>query len=132
MLEAPQILKLSRAVPPSRLLATSCTAAVYDIAFPKNTDDLFVTAGGGGIRVWCLSTQQELLRHSLPGLVALACAITHDRSTIVVGWDDGRLSGVGAESGQQLWCVKEAHQGPLTALVTLAPPHFVTGGQDGK
>ncbi|XP_047737081.1 cilia- and flagella-associated protein 52-like [Hyalella azteca] len=128
----PATCKLRADVPPSRLLATSCTSAVHDLAFPRGLDHLLVTAGVGGVRVWCLATHQELLRHAHHGLVALACDVTHDRSTILAGWEDGGLSGVGAESGRQLWRVTGAHQGPLSALCALSSPLLVTGGHDGK
>lgn len=43
------------------------------------------------------------------------------------------MTGVGAESGREVWGVGEAHSGGVTAVVTLdTPTEVVSAGQDGK
>lgn len=48
------------------------------------------------------------------------------------GWSDGRLRGLGAESGRVLWTMDDAHYGGVNAVTALKTGFVVTGGRDGR
>ncbi|KAK3850214.1 hypothetical protein Pcinc_043066 [Petrolisthes cinctipes] len=51
---------------------------------------------------------------------------------VAVGWSDGRLRGLGAESGRVLWVVDDAHHAGVNAVVTLPSGTIISGGRDGR
>ncbi|KAK4297546.1 hypothetical protein Pmani_030046 [Petrolisthes manimaculis] len=63
-------------------------------------------------------------------------ASIHPRIVILIdntsGWSDGRLRGLGAESGRVLWVVDDAHHAGVNAVVTLPTGTIISGGRDGR
>ncbi|XP_047469214.1 cilia- and flagella-associated protein 52-like [Penaeus chinensis] len=118
--------------PEVHLLSTCHPDPLHDVTFPRGVGDLVVSAGVGGIRVWNVRSLDEMLRVSLPGLVCCCCCVTHTLHTIVTGWSDGRLRGLGAESGRVVWTVDDAHHGGVNTITTLSSGKVVSGGRDGR
>lgn len=118
--------------PEVHLLSTCHSEPVYDVTFPRGVGELVVSAGVGGVRVWNVRSLQEVLRVELPGLVCCCCSVTPTLHTIITGWSDGRLRGLGAESGRVVWVVEDAHHGGVNTVVALTNDHVVSGGRDGR
>ena len=56
---------------------------IYDVKFPKDCSDLFVTASVQDIRVWLMKDHQEVLRIKVPNVSCYAIDITYQGSSIV-------------------------------------------------
>ncbi|CAL4123530.1 unnamed protein product, partial [Meganyctiphanes norvegica] len=119
--------------PPTPMLLSSCHSQhIYDVTFPRGVNDLVVTSGVDGLRVWNVRSLEEVLRVTLTGLVCTAASVNNPPSTIVTGWSDGRLRWIGAESGRVMLTVNEAHCGGVTCVLTTTSGHVYTAGRDGR
>ncbi|XP_071540531.1 cilia- and flagella-associated protein 52 [Panulirus ornatus] len=127
-----ELVRLESTPPEVQLLSTCHSEPIYDVTFPRGVGELVVSAGMGGVRVWNVRSLEEVLRVELPGLVCCCCCVTPTLHTIVTGWSDGRLRGLGAESGRVLWTVDDAHHGSVNAVITVKTSHTVSGGRDGR
>ncbi|KAK7068108.1 hypothetical protein SK128_020816 [Halocaridina rubra] len=131
-MEGKSALQLAANAPNPELLSTCHSEPIYDVIFPSGVGELVVTGGLGGVRVWNIRSLEEVLRVQLPGLVCCCCHVTHTLQTIVSGWNDGRMRGLGAESGRLLWVVDDAHHGGVNTVITLRNGRVVSGGRDGR
>lgn len=119
-------------------LRASCHAgSINDVCFPRGSSDLVVSASRADIRVWNLRMRSEILRIQVPNLECFCCGITTSGSTIVSGWDDGKVRAFYPESGRLKFVIADAHAERVTALACVdddsRPPwRLVTGGQDGR
>lgn len=122
-------------------------------------DQLVVCAGMGGVRVWNATSLLEALRVELPGVVCCCCCVSPFLHTIITGkdsqipltdiliktlpsifdlletpsgWSDGRLRGLGAESGRVVWTVDDAHHGGVNTICILKSGNLISGGRDGR
>ncbi|XP_050732422.1 uncharacterized protein LOC127006508 isoform X2 [Eriocheir sinensis] len=113
----------------------------------------------GGVRVWNVATLQEALRVELPGVVCHCCCVSPSLHTIITGkntqiqlagitlasslyikdllenlsgWSDGRLRGLGAESGRVVWTIDDAHHAGVNTICVLKDGSIVSGGRDGR
>lgn len=50
----------------------------------------------------------------------------------MIGWTDGRIRGVGAESGALKWVVDDAHHKSVNTLAVTEKDYMVSGGADGR
>ncbi|XP_064101027.1 uncharacterized protein LOC135211710 [Macrobrachium nipponense] len=123
---------VSEIAPEPELLSTCHSEPIYDVSFPSGVGELVVTGGEGGVRVWNVRSLEEVLRVQLPGLICSCCHVTHTLQIIVSGWSDGRLRGLGAESGRVMWVVDDAHYGGVNTVVALRNGRVVSGGCDGR
>jgi WD40 repeat protein len=119
-------------------LRTSChVGSVNDIAFPEGCPDLVVTSSRGDIRIWNTKARQELLRIQVPNLECLCTLVTPSGSSIVSGWDDGKIRAFYPESGRMRFVIPDAHTEKVTALAIAdndarSPWRIVSGGAEGR
>lgn len=119
-------------------LRTSChVGSVNDVAFPEGCPDLIVTSSCGDIRVWNTRAKQELLRIQVPNLECLCTLVSPSGSSIVSGWDDGKIRAFYPESGRMRFVIPDAHTEKVTALAIAdndarSPWRIVSGGAEGR
>lgn len=119
-------------------LIMSCHyGAINDISFPQGCPDLILTCSVGDIRVWNVRAKQELLRIQVPNLECLCCAITKSGSTIVSGWNDGKIRAFYPETGRMKFVISDAHSDKVTSIAlcdddTKSPWRIISGGAEGK
>jgi WD40 repeat protein len=119
-------------------LKTSCHyGSINDIAFPEGCPDLIVTSSKGDIRIWNTKLRQEIIRIQVPNLDCLCSLVTPSGSSIVSGWDDGKIRAFFPESGRIKFVIPDAHADKVTAVAIAdndgrAPYRIVSGGAEGK
>jgi len=119
-------------------LKTSCHyGSINDLAFPEGCPDLIVTSSKGDIRIWNTKVKQEIIRIQVPNLDCLCSLVTPSGSSIVSGWDDGKIRAFYPESGRIKFVVPDAHAEKVTALAIAdndgrSPYRIVSGGAEGK
>ena len=117
----------------TQLRGTGHTVPVSDVCFPHGTSDLFLTAGGNDIRVWHTVKRTELLRIQVPNLIVNCIAISNQGTTIVSGWDDGKVRAFSPETGKLQYTINDAHAESVTSVaMTSDGKRLVTGGKDGR
>ena len=115
------------------LRGTGHTVPVSDVCFPHGTSDLFITAAGSDIRVWHTQKRTELLRIQVPNLVCNCVAINKQGTSIVSGWDDGKVRAFAPETGKLQFTINDAHAESVTAInLTSSGARLITGGKDGR
>jgi WD40 repeat protein len=120
------------------VLKMSCHyGPVHDLAFPEGCSDLIVTSSFGDVRIWNTRNQSELLRIQVPNLECLSTLVTPTGSTIVTGWDDGKIRAFYPETGRIRFVITDAHKDKVTALAVAgndarSPWRLLSGGADGK
>ncbi len=119
-------------------LKASCHfGAVNDIAFPQGCPELIVTSSLGDIRVWNTKAKLELLRIQVPNLECLCSLVSPTGSTLVSGWDDGKIRAFYPESGRMKFVIPDAHSDKVTAIAIAdndarAPWRIISGGAEGR
>jgi len=119
-------------------LKTSCHfGSVNDIAFPEGCPDIIVTSSKGDIRVWNVRMKQELLRIQVPNLECLSCLVSPSGSSIISGWEDGKIRSFFPETGRMKFVIPEAHSDKVTALAiadndSRSPWRIISGGGEGR
>jgi cilia- and flagella-associated protein 52 len=119
-------------------LKMSCHhGAINDVSFPEGCPDLIVTSSVGDIRIWNCRVRQELLRIQVPNLDCLCCHVTPTGSTLISGWNDGRIRAFYPETGRMKFVIPDAHSEKVTALALCdndshSPWRVVSGGAEGK
>ncbi|KNC98884.1 uncharacterized protein SPPG_05851 [Spizellomyces punctatus DAOM BR117] len=122
------------------ILKSTCHySAVNDIAFPEDSSDVFATASDTDIRIWNAHTSQELLRIAVPNLECKCITFKKDGSSLISGWNDGKIRAFGPQTGRLQYEITDAHKKGVTALAVTSPtsPHspafrIVSGGSDGQ
>ena len=110
---------------------------VNDVTFPEGCPDLVVTSSTGDIRVWNINKKQELLRIQVPNLDCLCAVVSKAGSTILSGWDDGKVRGFLPESGKLKFTINDAHD-KVTSLACIDKDdagsvwRIISGGSEGK
>eukprot|EP00602_Paraphysomonas_sp_CaronLab_P009550 CAMPEP_0185018160 /NCGR_PEP_ID=MMETSP1103-20130426/978_1 /TAXON_ID=36769 /ORGANISM="Paraphysomonas bandaiensis, Strain Caron Lab Isolate" /LENGTH=658 /DNA_ID=CAMNT_0027547881 /DNA_START=77 /DNA_END=2053 /DNA_ORIENTATION=+ len=110
---------------------------INDISFPEGCPDLIVTSSVGDIRIWNVRIRQELLRIQVPNLECLCCQVTPTGSSLVSGWNDGRIRAFYPETGRMKFVIPDAHSEKVTAIAlcdndSYSPWRMVSGGAEGK
>jgi WD40 repeat protein len=119
-------------------LKMSCHyGGVNDITFPNGCPDLVVTSSTGDVRIWNTRTQKELLRIQVPNLDCVCTLVTNTGSTIVTGWNDGKIRAFFPETGRMKFVIPDAHTDKVTALAiagddSSSPWRLISGGAEGK
>ena len=117
----------------TQLRGTGHTVAVSDVCFPHGTSELFITSAGSDIRVWHTQKRTELLRIQVPNLVCNCIAINQQGTSIVSGWDDGKVRAFAPETGKLQYTINDAHAESVTAInLTSSGNRLITGGRDGR
>ena len=121
----------------SELRGTCHCAGIFDVKFPLNSSDVFVTASVQDIRVWNLQKKEELLRIIVPSLVCHGIAISASGSSIISAWSDGQIRAFSPQSGKEKFVIPNAHPDSVTSLTTCNDVdvgsnwRLVSGGKDG-
>ena len=122
----------------SELCGTCHFGEIYDVKFPKNCSELFVTASVQDIRVWNMKLCQELIRIRVPNLICHAIELNPDGTCLVSAWSDGKIRAFLPESGKTTFIIPDAHADGVTALSICNHKddgdtwRFVSGGKDGN
>ena len=117
------------------LESTSHYSAINDIAFPENSSDVFATASDTDIRIWNIHTCKELLRIAVPNLECKCIVFKKDGSSLISGWNDGKIRAFGPQSGRLQYELNDAHKNCVTALAVTDPfnsygdINIVSGGE---
>jgi len=111
--------------------------SVNDVAFPEGCPDLIVSSSTGDIRVWNTRVKQELLRIQVPNLECLCTLVSPSGSSIISGWDDGKIRAFYPETGRMKFVIPDAHADKVTSLAiadndSRAPWRIVSGGAEGR
>ena len=115
------------------LLNTCHNSVINDIAFPFGTSELFATCSFEDIRVWHSATNQELLRIKVQNKTCTSIAFSRDGSSIVSGWDDGKIRAFYPESGKVMYVINDAHQKGVTSIaITSDCRKVISGGGEGQ
>ena len=117
----------------TQLRGTGHNSPVTDVCFPHGTSDLFITSAGNDIRVWHTQKRTELLRIQVPNLTCNCIAINRQGTSIVSGWDDGKVRAFAPETGKLQYTINDAHAESVTAInLTSTGQRLITGGRDGR
>jgi len=119
------------------LRSTSHYDSISDICFPNGLSELFITASRNDIRVWDAYKLQELLRIQVPNLTCHCVLLSPDGSSIISGWDDGKVRAFLPQSGNLAYVITDAHQGAVTSLYCCQGEgdgkfRLISGGDDGR
>jgi cilia- and flagella-associated protein 52 len=117
----------------SKLRGTAHSSPIVDVVFPAGTSELFLTAAGCEIRIWHSVKRTELLRIQVPALKVNCIAINSTGTSIVSGWDDGKIRAFTPETGKLQYAIHDAHAEAVTAIAfTHDGKRIVSGGRDGR
>lgn len=106
---------------------------VTDIIFPHDSSDLFLTCAKSEIRIWSTKTNQEIVRITVPNMTCNAIELMRCGTSIISGWDDGKIRTFTPESGRLLYAIDNAHQIGVTAVATTNDKkHIISGGGEGE
>ncbi|KAG5279889.1 hypothetical protein AALO_G00082690 [Alosa alosa] len=131
--EASQIYRFNYVDFKEKLIVTSHSSAVWDVAFPYGSSELFATCSENNIRVWHTETSKEMLRISVPNMTCNAISFTPDGKSIMSAWSDGKIRGFTPETGQLKLTVHNAHTIGVTAIaITRDNSRIVSGGGEGQ
>ena len=119
-------------------MRSSCHyGVVNDVTYPAGCPELIVTASKGDIRVWNTDSRSELLRLSVANLEAMCAQVTGSGSTLLSGWDDGKIRAFYPESGRMRYVIDNAHSEKVTALAvadddSVGSYRIISGGGEGR
>lgn len=120
-------------------MKSSCHhGVVNDVTYPEGCPELVVTSSAGDIRVWNCKARAELLRIQVPNLEAMCASVTPSGSTLLSGWDDGKIRAFYPESGRMKFVISDAHSEKVTALAIAGddngrtPYRIISGGGEGR
>ena len=119
-------------------MKSSCHyGSVNDVSFPNGCPDLIVSSSAGDIRVWNIRMKQELLRIQVPNLECLCTSVSPSGSSLVSGWDDGKIRSFFPETGRLKFVIPDAHSEKVTALAIVdndarGPWRLISGGSEGR
>jgi WD40 repeat protein len=98
------------------LRGTGHHAEIYDVKFPRESSEIFVTSSADDIRVWNAKKKIELLRIRVPNKVCKAIDISPTGTYILSAWSDGKIRSFYPETGKVHFEIHEAHPDEVTAL----------------
>jgi WD40 repeat protein len=109
------------------------TGALYDVAYPSNNSELFLTCCGDGlVTMWDANDYSARLRCPVRTR-AHPISVAASEDFIVAGCSDGRLMSWDAQEGQNLWHIDNAHKGGVTTVKISHNVRFVmSGGAEGE
>ncbi|KAJ3180784.1 Cilia- and flagella-associated protein 52 [Gaertneriomyces sp. JEL0708] len=122
----------------AELKLTCHYSPVNDIVFPEDSSDIFATASDTDIRIWNARTSKELLRIAVPNLECKCIAFKKDGTSLITGWNDGKIRAFGPQSGRLQYEINDAHKKGVTALAVTdsfnehGDFRMISGGCDGQ
>jgi len=120
-----------------KLCGTCHFGAIYDVKFPKDCFEIFVTASVEDIRVWNTKSFHELIRIKVPGLTCYAIDVSRCGSSIYSAWSDGKIRAFLPESGKLQFVIPDAHTDGVTSIMSYKlnnceHDRLISGGKDGR
>ncbi|KAL8451311.1 hypothetical protein Emag_002816 [Eimeria magna] len=107
--------------------------SINQVTFPEGCSQILATCSTSDIRVWSAESCKELLRIQLHGLECLCVGFAPDGSSIVSGWNDGKIRSFTPETGKLIFCIDQAHKDGVTAVVvTTEGSRVASGGVSGQ
>ncbi|TPX43498.1 hypothetical protein SeMB42_g04690 [Synchytrium endobioticum] len=112
--------------------------AVNDVCFPPESSDLFATASDSDVRIWNAITSAELVRVVVPNLECKCVVFNKEGSSLITGWNDGKIRSFGPQSGRLQFEINDAHRRCVTAVAVTdvwndrGDYKIVSGGDDGQ
>lgn len=103
----------------------------------RQSSEVFATASDTDIRIWNANTCQELLKVSVPNLECKCLTFKKDGSSLITGWNDGKIRAFGPQSGRLQYEINDAHKKGVTALAVTDPYNArgdfrIVSGGEGK
>lgn len=127
------------------LKSTCHYSKINDVCFPmyinlnfRDSSDVFATASDTDVRIWNAKTCTELLRIALPNLECSCITFKKDGSSLLTGWNDGKIRAFGPQSGRLQYEINDAHKKNVTALAVSDPYNkegdfrIISGGEGIK
>ncbi|KAJ3271455.1 Cilia- and flagella-associated protein 52 [Terramyces sp. JEL0728] len=117
---------------------TIAVLGLPNLNIQKESSDIFATASDSDIRLWNANTKDELLRISVPNLECQCITFKKDGSSLITGWNDGKIRAFGPQSGRLQYVINDAHKRVVTALAVTDAYNsrgdfrIVSGGEDGQ
>jgi WD40 repeat protein len=106
---------------------------INQVCFAQGYSEIFATCSITDIRVWNVTTRQELLRIQVPNMECYCIDFMPDGKSILSGWSDGKVRAFLPQSGKLLYVINDAHRNGVTALCpTSDNSRIVTGGMEGE
>lgn len=98
---------------------------------------MFATASDTDVRIWNAHTCTELLRIALPNLECACITFKKDGTSLLTGWNDGKIRAFGPQSGRLQYEINDAHKKGVTALAASDPftkqgDFRIVSGGEGK
>ncbi|KAL1517593.1 hypothetical protein ABEB36_001334 [Hypothenemus hampei] len=117
----------------AKLILTCHTSVIHDVAFPHNFSEVFATASSDSVRIWSMSTMQELLRICVRNFSCSRVVFTHDGKSILTGWNDGVIRAFTPLTGRLMYAILHAHNKGVSALETTSHGRMlISGGCEGQ
>lgn len=111
------------------LLQTCHYSCVNDVAFPSSSD-VFATASDKDVRIW--GFKQEFVRIRVNQQECKCLIFKLDGSSLITGWNDGKIRAYGPQSGRLQYEIKDAHNEVTALAVCENPFRIISGGLDGQ
>jgi WD40 repeat protein len=129
--------EVSRDLAEAVMKASCHYGSVNDVAFPEGCPELVVSSSTGDIRVWNTRMKQELLRIQVPNLDCLCSLVSPSGSSLISGWDDGKIRAFYPETGRMKFVIPDAHADKVTSLAIAdndaqSPWRMISGGAEGR
>lgn len=108
---------------------------INDICFPVGSSDIFATASDNDVRIWNAQLCIELVCIKVKDIQCLAIQFKKDGSSLLTGWNDGKIRAFGPQSGKIQYEINDAHNNGVTALGVTDPINeegdfrIVSGGE---
>ncbi|XP_013789234.2 cilia- and flagella-associated protein 52-like [Limulus polyphemus] len=115
------------------LLYTCHSFPVLDVTFPHDCSQLFATCSKEHIRIWNISSGQELLRVTVPNMTCHSIEFMRDGKSIISAWDDGKIRAFTPRTGKIIFTIHDAHNRGVTAITTTTDcKQIISGGGEGE
>lgn len=74
----------------------------------------------------------ELTRIEIPGVECNCLAVSHDGTSVISGWSDGKIRAFAPKSGKLLYIINDGHNHGVTAIAPLQNHGILSGGAEGE
>jgi WD40 repeat protein len=82
----------------------------------SGSSDVYATSSTTDIRLWNANSHTELLKIHLPNLECITLIFKKDGSSLITGWNDGKIRAFGPQTGRLQYVIHDAHKKCVTAL----------------